>query len=132
MKSQRRLFSRAEISMTGGHGWRMPISFWGAEAAIQMAELSGAVQFAQVHHSGELRLGMYAPKGEDPQQPHVQDELHFVVSGSGQFIHEARNSSFKPGDATFVPAGVDTTALRTLARTLPPGSCSGARIAAHP
>lgn len=49
-------------------------------------------------------LGMYAPVGQDNQQPHTQDELYFVVSGSGIFVHDGERTAFGPGDALFVAA----------------------------
>jgi uncharacterized RmlC-like cupin family protein len=55
---------------------------------------------------GTMSLGMYAPAGQDLQEPHDQDELYFVLSGSGVFIHGDKQSAFKPGDALFVAAGV--------------------------
>ena len=54
-----------------------------------------------------MSLGMYAPYRHDPQQPHDQDELYFVLSGSGVFVHGEESSTFNAGDALFVAAGVE-------------------------
>ena len=48
---------------------------------------------------------MYAPVGQDLQRPHTQDELYFVVSGSGIFVHEGERTAFERGDALYVEAG---------------------------
>ena len=84
----------------------MAATVWNAENAVERAELAGAIRFAQAFHEDDLRLGMYAPRGDDPQQPHTQDELYFVIRGTGRFVNGNRIESFGPGDAIFVPAGV--------------------------
>lgn len=62
-------------------------------------------RYAEPFTHGTMRLGMYAPRGHDPQQPHDQDELYFVLSGTGTFSHGNERSSFGVGDALFVAAG---------------------------
>jgi mannose-6-phosphate isomerase-like protein (cupin superfamily) len=54
---------------------------------------------------GTLELGFYKPEGTDPQQPHDQDEIYIVQSGSGYFVHGDNRQPFEPGEALFVPAG---------------------------
>lgn len=55
---------------------------------------------------GSLRVGLYAPRGHDPQQPHSQDEVYIVMAGSGTFDRAGERVEFGPGDVLFVPAGV--------------------------
>lgn len=55
---------------------------------------------------GSMRVGLYAPRGQDAQQPHTQDELYIIVSGSGEFVKADERRAFKPGDVLFVEAGV--------------------------
>lgn len=55
---------------------------------------------------GTLTVKLYAPRGLDPQQPHVRDEIYVVVSGSGTFVHAGRRDSFGPGDFLFASAGL--------------------------
>ena len=55
---------------------------------------------------GTMELGFYKPDGNDPQQPHDQDEIYIVQSGSGQFVCGDSRTPFEPGEALFVPAGV--------------------------
>jgi mannose-6-phosphate isomerase-like protein (cupin superfamily) len=62
-------------------------------------------RFAQALAHGSMSVELYAPVGTDPQSPHSQDELYFVISGAGEFVLEDIRMSFAPGTALFVPAG---------------------------
>ena len=53
-----------------------------------------------------MELGYYKPVGVDEQQPHDQDEIYIVQSGSGTFTREEEQIPFSTGDALFVAAGV--------------------------
>lgn len=64
-------------------------------------------RFAEVFRHGSMAVEWYAPVGHDPQQPHAQDELYIVVSGSGRFLNGTVTQPFAPGDVLFVPAGVE-------------------------
>jgi len=55
---------------------------------------------------GTLELGYYRPRGRDSQQPHDQDELYVIDSGSGVFLRDGERTDFAAGDVLFVPAGV--------------------------
>ena len=55
---------------------------------------------------GTLELGYYKPDGIDPQQPHTQDEIYVIQSGTGFFVIDDERQPFEPGEALFVPAGV--------------------------
>lgn len=63
--------------------------------------------YAVALESGTLELGYYSPLGNDPQEPHDQDEVYVIVSGRGRFLNGGAISEFGPGDAMFVPAGVE-------------------------
>ncbi|MBT8077501.1 MAG: cupin domain-containing protein [Gammaproteobacteria bacterium] len=56
---------------------------------------------------GTLQLGYYRPQGSDPQQPHDRDEIYVVQSGHGVFMQGGERQEFEPGEALFVPAGVE-------------------------
>lgn len=64
-------------------------------------------QYFEPARHGSMALGMYAPRGRDGQAPHDQDELYFVLAGTGVFVHGGQRSEFEPGDALFVAAGVE-------------------------
>lgn len=82
---------------------------WHGTVAEAMTNLPGpgGERFAELFEHGTLLVEIYAPRGHDPQQPHDRDELYIVVSGSGQFVNGAARHPFGPGDALFVPAGIE-------------------------
>jgi mannose-6-phosphate isomerase-like protein (cupin superfamily) len=61
-------------------------------------------RFTTLFRHRTMSLEVYAPRGTNPQQPHPQDELYFVVSGRGDLIVNEQRLSFAPGDTLFVPA----------------------------
>jgi len=64
-------------------------------------------QYAVLLEHGTLEVGLYAPRGHDPQTPHTRDEVYVVMRGSGQFQNGPDRDAFGPGDVLFVPAGRD-------------------------
>ena len=80
-----------------------------ATAAEALKRLPGpdGERFTKVLEHGSMEVEVYAPKGKDLQKPHTRDELYFVVSGSGEFVNGPERHPFGPGDALFVPAGVE-------------------------
>jgi mannose-6-phosphate isomerase-like protein (cupin superfamily) len=81
-------------------------------ARIAVAEASRAPnqpgrRSALLLEHGSMELRWYAPKGDDPQTPHDQDEIYIVASGSGTFLRAGERFPFTPGDALFVGAGVE-------------------------
>ncbi len=65
------------------------------------------MRFAYALRHGSMKLGLYAPVGEDRQGPHKQYELYLIVSGTGFFERMGERRSFMPNDVIFVPAGED-------------------------
>lgn len=59
----------------------------------------------EVFKHGTMLLEVFAPHKRDYQTPHEQDELYFVIRGSGDFLVGDERIPFGPGDALFVPAG---------------------------
>lgn len=53
-----------------------------------------------------MSVEVFAPKGADLQQPHTQDELYFIHSGTGQIVINGQRFEAAVGDAFFVAAGV--------------------------
>lgn len=64
------------------------------------------VPFIVAFKDGSMSVELFAPKGEDLQTPHEQDELYVVVSGGGEFVRNGERISFIAGDVLFVPAGM--------------------------
>ena len=60
--------------------------------------------FTSAFGHGTMSVEVFAPRGDDNQQPHDQDELYFVMSGHAEFVREGRRSPVAPGDVLFVPA----------------------------
>ena len=54
---------------------------------------------------GSLEVELYAPKGADPQQPHLRDEIYVVAQGRGVFFDGVERRPVGPGTFLFVPAG---------------------------
>jgi mannose-6-phosphate isomerase-like protein (cupin superfamily) len=64
-------------------------------------------QYTIAFRHGTLELGLYAPRGTDPQGPHTRDEVYVVLQGSGWFVNGLARDRFGPGDVLFVPAGTE-------------------------
>lgn len=62
--------------------------------------------FIVLFKCGDLSVELFAPHQVDTQQPHEQDEIYIVASGTGVFRRDAERVPFGPGDFLFVAAGV--------------------------
>jgi mannose-6-phosphate isomerase-like protein (cupin superfamily) len=60
----------------------------------------------EAFRKGKVSLVLFAPRGEDFQTVHDEDEFYFIVSGSGELLIEDQRNKFHAGDTFFVPAGV--------------------------
>ena len=80
-------------------------SFKDVEAGLP--DEPASMRFRYALRRGTMKLGLYAPRAEDDQTPHDQDELYFVVSGSGGFLKNGERKSFAAHDAIFVEAGAE-------------------------
>ena len=87
--------------MTTAANPRMTVS-----SALAAAKSSEDGRYAILLEHGTLEIGFYKPEGHDPQQPHDRDEVYIVQSGSGVFLCDDERQAFEPGEALFVPAGV--------------------------
>jgi mannose-6-phosphate isomerase-like protein (cupin superfamily) len=68
------------------------VSAWHTSAAdAARAKLPDGRRSAEILRHGSAEVRWYAPKGEDPQEPHDRDEIYIVASGQGTFVRgEAR------------------------------------------
>lgn len=64
-------------------------------------------RFARAMAHGSMSVELYAPVDIDPQQPHAQDELYFILSGTGALTIAKTVHEFEPGTCFFVPAGTE-------------------------
>ncbi|MEZ4868050.1 MAG: cupin domain-containing protein [Caldilineaceae bacterium] len=55
-----------------------------------------------------LSMGLYVlpPGGSDPQQPHTEDEIYYVVGGRGQIRVAAEDRAVQSGSIVYVAAHV--------------------------
>lgn len=85
----------------------MPEYYFPVQVALDKLPGPSGERFRQVFNHGTLSLELYAPRGHDPQTPHTRDELYIILQGRGQFFNAGVRHPFGPGDALFVPAGVE-------------------------
>ncbi len=78
-----------------------------ADAQAVLPDASVPMRYADLLRHGTMRLGLYAPRGEDIQTPHKQDELYIIVSGTGTFLKAGERRAFGAGDTLFVEAGIE-------------------------
>jgi len=76
-----------------------------ANAMEQLVKASE--NFTTVLEHGSMIVEIYEPKDVDIQQPHEQDELYVIISGSGTFFNDGQRHPFKEGDVLFVKAGLE-------------------------
>lgn len=62
------------------------------------------VHFTTAFRQGKVSLEFFAPRGTDYQTFHEEDELYFIVNGSGELIIENERFACAVGDSFFVPA----------------------------
>ncbi|HWJ07563.1 MAG TPA: cupin domain-containing protein [Steroidobacteraceae bacterium] len=64
-------------------------------------------RFVRALAHGTMSVELYAPVGNDPQQPHDQDELYFIHRGRGVLRIDQQRYTFAAGDCFFVASGVE-------------------------
>ena len=77
--------------------------------SVQQRLASGSGGYEVVHESPGLEIGVYVLVAPEPdrQQPHEDDEVYFVLDGSGRLEVEGDHTDLRDGDAVFVPAGAN-------------------------
>jgi mannose-6-phosphate isomerase-like protein (cupin superfamily) len=71
------------------------------------AERSGAGElYREFLRVESMSAGLYVLEAgaADPQSPHAQDEVYYVVSGRGRFTSGGDERAVEAGDVLFVPA----------------------------
>lgn len=86
-----------------------PVRFSLAAASADLDDIvsKGKRPFTVQHTRGTMVLELYRPRDTDDQQPHTQDELYFVASGTGTFVCGEERVTFEAGDALFAAAEVE-------------------------
>lgn len=57
----------------------------------------------------DLSMGFYVlpAGGTDPQQPHSEDEIYYVVSGRGQIMVDGEDRPVQTGSIVYVAKGIE-------------------------
>ncbi len=82
--------------------------------AYQISEVLSRADRSRVHYDEFIRreslsVGVYtlAAGARDPQQPHSEDEVYYVVSGRGAITVAGEERAVETGSVVFVAAGVE-------------------------
>jgi mannose-6-phosphate isomerase-like protein (cupin superfamily) len=76
-----------------------------ADATARLPEDPNLFRFRYGLRRGSMKIGLYAPKDQDTQTPHKQDELYIVISGTADFIKAQERRPCASQDVIFVEAG---------------------------
>lgn len=77
------------------------------DEAKQKLKMEAKLPFTVLLQHGTMSIEYFAPKGEDTQQPHLQDELYVIASGKSNFMCGNEFIDCEKGDVLFVPAGME-------------------------
>jgi mannose-6-phosphate isomerase-like protein (cupin superfamily) len=80
---------------------------WTSSKEALLAKIGADPQGGRARYAirnGTMRVGVYAPQGEDLQSPHDQDELYIVASGTADFVKAGERISVVAQDVLFVEA----------------------------
>jgi mannose-6-phosphate isomerase-like protein (cupin superfamily) len=75
---------------------------------VDAARLARSQQYHEFLRRDSMSVGLYVLRAreEDLQTPHNQDELYYVVEGSGRIRVAEDDREVGPGSVVFVEAGV--------------------------
>ncbi|GHE60505.1 cupin domain-containing protein [Streptomyces vinaceus] len=75
---------------------------------LEAERLANDGAYLQFLRERNMSVGLYALDAgrSDPQQPHRQDEVYFVVSGRGSITVGEETTTVARGSVVYVPAGV--------------------------
>jgi quercetin dioxygenase-like cupin family protein len=75
---------------------------------ILAAQKASARPYFEFLRVPSLSMGIYVlPVGAtDPQQPHGEDEVYYVLEGCGRITVGHENQAVAPGSLVYVPAGI--------------------------
>jgi len=75
---------------------------------IAAREKSGQL-YHEFLHVPAMSAGLYqlTAGATDPQQPHTEDELYYIVQGRAQISVDGENTLVEPGSLIFVAANIE-------------------------
>ncbi len=70
---------------------------------------ASAADYLELFKKPAMSAGTYSlPKGAlDPQQPHTEDEMYYVIDGKGKFTCNGETIEVESGKVIFVEKGAD-------------------------
>ena len=76
--------------------------------AVQAAQEASGRRYHEFMRVPDLSAGLYVLEAgdADPQSPHTEDELYYVVSGRARITVGADDRAIEPGSLVFVGAAV--------------------------
>ena len=76
---------------------------------VEAARSARSEQYHEFLRRDSMSAGLYVLRAreQDPQTPHGQDELYYVVSGRGRIRVHEHDRPVGPGSIVFVEAGVE-------------------------
>ena len=75
-------------------------------AEIEARRVAGARLYEEFLSVPDLSVGLYVLEagGIDPQSPHTEDEVYYVIAGRAVITVGAEDRPVEPGSVGFVPA----------------------------
>jgi mannose-6-phosphate isomerase-like protein (cupin superfamily) len=76
---------------------------------IQNAHAVAGERWHEFLRVPDLSMGLYVlPAGDtDPQQPHAEDEVYYVLSGRGHIMVDGEDQPVQTGSIVYVAKGVE-------------------------
>lgn len=75
--------------------------------AIDQLQKEKDKKFAVMLSHGSMSVEYFVPGRNDTQQPHKQDELYIIISGTSEFYRDKEIIICNKGDVLFVPAAME-------------------------
>jgi mannose-6-phosphate isomerase-like protein (cupin superfamily) len=78
-------------------------------SALNVAQAQSRLRYLEFLRKPSLSMGLYRliAGSVDPQSPHTEDEVYYVVSGRALIRVDSEDRSVGPGSIVFVAAGVE-------------------------
>ena len=78
-------------------------------AELEQRRAANGALYLEFLRVSDLNCGLYVlPAGmPDPQQPHDEDEVYYVIDGRGRFTAEGRDEEVGPGTVLYVAKHVE-------------------------
>jgi mannose-6-phosphate isomerase-like protein (cupin superfamily) len=76
---------------------------------LKARQQANGKQWLEFIRHESLSAGLYVipAGGVDPQQPHTEDEMYYVISGRGKFFCGGQEADVTAGTTLFVAKGVE-------------------------